>query len=69
MFNYVKQAGLLVTLLFVMSGAYASDIEQVAKASEAALSRAEGRAKASAYKTASYRSLLEGAEKAANLGA
>ena len=29
MFNYVKQAGLLVTLLFVMSGAYASDIEEV----------------------------------------
>ena len=29
MFNYVKQAGLLVTLLFVMSGVYASDIEEV----------------------------------------
>ena len=28
MFNYVKQAGLLATLLFVMSGAYASDIEE-----------------------------------------
>ena len=29
MFNYVKQAGLMVSLLFVMSGAYASDIEEV----------------------------------------
>ena len=46
---------------------YAADIEQTAKASEAALARAEGRARATAYKTASYQSLLEGAEKAANL--
>ncbi len=45
---------------------YAADIEQTAKASEAALARAEGRARATAYKTASYQSLLEGAEKAAS---
>ena len=47
---------------------YAADIEQTAKASEAALARAEGRARSTAYKTASYQSLLEGAEKAATLG-
>ena len=48
---------------------YAADIEQTAKASEAALSRAEGRARSTALKTASYQSLLAGAEKAATLGA
>lgn len=45
---------------------YAADIEQTAKASEAALSRAEGRARSSALKIASYQSLLEGGEKAAS---
>tara|TARA_R100001015_G_scaffold18536_1_gene11952 strand:+ start:568 stop:990 length:423 start_codon:yes stop_codon:yes gene_type:complete len=50
------------TQMDALNLAYASDIEQVAKASEAALSRAEGRARSSAYKTASYQSLLEGAE-------
>jgi hypothetical protein len=44
---------------------YAADIEQTAKASEAALARAEGRARSTALKTASYQSLLAGAEKAA----
>lgn len=44
---------------------YAADIEQTAKASEAALTRAEGRARSTALKTASYQSLLAGAEKAA----
>lgn len=53
------------TQMDALNLAYASDIEQVAKASEATLSRAEGRARSSAYKTASYQSLLEGAEKAA----
>ena len=48
---------------------YAADIEQTAKASEAALARAEGRARATAYKTASYQSLLEGGTQAATLGA
>lgn len=47
---------------------YAADIEQTAKASEAAITRAEGRARASALKTASYQSLLSGAEKAATFG-
>lgn len=47
---------------------YAADIEQTAKASEAAISRAEGRARSSALKTASYQSLLAGAEKAATFG-
>jgi hypothetical protein len=54
------------TQMDALNLAYASDIEQTAKASEAALARAEGRARATAYKTASYQSLLEGAEKAAN---
>jgi len=45
---------------------YAADIEQTAKASEAALSRAEGRARSSALKIASYQSLLEGGAKAAS---
>jgi hypothetical protein len=48
---------------------YAADIEQAAKASEAALSRATGRAKASAYKLASYQSLLAGGTQAATIGA
>jgi hypothetical protein len=48
---------------------YASDIEQAAKASEAALTRATGRAKASAYKLASYQSLLAGGTQAATIGA
>mgnify|MGYP003130919644 FL=1 len=56
------------TQMDALNLAYASDIEQTAKASEAALARAEGRAKATAYKTASYQSLLEGAEKAASYG-
>lgn len=47
---------------------YAADIEQTAKASEAALSRAEGRARSTALKVASYQSLLAGAEKAASAG-
>ena len=47
---------------------YAADIEQTAKASEAALSRTQGRARSSALKIASYQSLLEGAEKAAKFG-
>jgi|TARA_R100000149_G_C5872309_1_gene136201 hypothetical protein len=46
---------------------YAADIEETAKKSEAALARAEGRNRATAFKLASYQSLLEGGEKAANL--
>lgn len=46
---------------------YAGDIEATAKASEAALARASGRAKATAYKTASYQTLLESGSKAATL--
>ncbi len=46
---------------------YAANIEETAKKSQAALSRAEGRAKKQAYQLASYQSLLEGGEKAANL--
>jgi len=46
---------------------YAGDIEATAKASEAALARATGRAKASAYKLASYQSLLAGGTQAATL--
>lgn len=48
---------------------YAADVEQAAKASEAALTRATGRAKASAYKLASYQSLLAGGTQAATIGA
>jgi len=48
---------------------YAGDIEQAAKASEAALTRATGRAKSSAYKMASYQSLLAGGTQAATIGA
>ena len=47
---------------------YAGDIEETAKASEAALTRATGRAKASAYKMASYQSLLAGGTQAATIG-
>lgn len=47
---------------------YAADIEQTAKASEAALSRAEGAARSTALKVASYQSLISGAEKAASYG-
>jgi len=47
---------------------YAADIEQTAKASEAAIRRAEGNARSSALKVASYQSLLSGAEKAATYG-
>ena len=46
---------------------YAADIEQTAKASEAALARAEGRARSSALKTQSYQSLLQGGSQAAQL--
>jgi hypothetical protein len=46
---------------------YAGDIEQTAKASEAALARAEGRARATGLKMASYQSLLAGGSKAASL--
>lgn len=48
---------------------YAGDIEQAAKASEAALTRATGRAKSSAYKMASYQSLLAGGTQAAQMEA
>ena len=48
---------------------YAGDIEQAAKASEAALTRATGAAKSSAYKMASYQSLLAGGTQAATIGA
>lgn len=46
---------------------YAGDIEATAKASEAALARAEGRARATGLKMASYQSLLAGGSKAASL--
>lgn len=46
---------------------YAGDIEATAKASEAALARAEGRARATGLKMASYQSLLSGGSKAASL--
>ncbi len=46
---------------------YASDVEQTAAEVNAALTRAEGRATASALKTQSYVSLLEGGQKAATL--
>lgn len=46
---------------------YAADIEQTAKASEAALARAEGRARSTALKTQSYQSLLQGGSQAAQL--
>ncbi len=46
---------------------YAGDIEETAKASEAALARATGRARATSLKMASYQSLLAGGSKAASL--
>lgn len=46
---------------------YASDIEQTAAESSAALQRAQGRAQASALKTRSYVSLLGGAQQSATL--
>lgn len=46
---------------------YAGDIEQTAKVSEAALARAEGRARATGYKMQSYQSLLQGGSQAAQL--
>lgn len=46
---------------------YAGDIEATAKASEAALARAGGRAKATSYKMASYQSLLQSGSQAAQL--
>lgn len=46
---------------------YAGDIEQVQKQSEAALTRAEGGARATALKTQAYTTLLGGAQKAATL--
>lgn len=46
---------------------YASEIEQVAKASEAGLARAEGAARSQALKIQAYGSLLDGGQKAATL--
>jgi len=46
---------------------YAADIERTSKESEAALSRATGRARSSALKTASYQSLLQGGSQAAQI--
>jgi|TARA_R100000654_G_scaffold75076_1_gene111146 hypothetical protein len=46
---------------------YAANLQETAKKSQAALSRAEGRAKKQAYQLASYQSLLEGGEKAFNV--
>jgi len=46
---------------------YAADIEQTQKQAEATLARAEGRARASALKTQSYQSLLQGGLQAAQL--
>ena len=46
---------------------YAADIEATAKAAEAGLARAEGAARATGYKMASYQSLLSGGSKAATL--
>ena len=46
---------------------YAGDIEETAKASEAALARATGRARSASLKMASYQSLLAGGSKAASL--
>jgi len=46
---------------------YAGDIEQVQKQSEAALTRAEGGARASALKYQAYGSLLSGAQQSATL--
>ena len=46
---------------------YAGDIEATAKASEAALARATGRARATGLRMASYQSLLAGGSQAASL--
>ncbi len=46
---------------------YAGDIEETAKASEAALARATGRARASSLRMASYQSLLAGGSQAASI--
>lgn len=46
---------------------YAGDIEETAKASEAALARATGRARATSLKMASYQSLLAGGSQAASI--
>jgi len=46
---------------------YAADVEAVAKTSEAALSRATGRARAYSNKVAAYQSLLGGGSDAATL--
>lgn len=46
---------------------YAGDIEATAKAAEAGLARAEGRARAAGYRTQSYQSLLQGGSQAAQL--
>lgn len=46
---------------------YAADIEQTQKEAEATLARAEGRARATALKTQSYQSLLQGGSQAAQL--
>ena len=46
---------------------YAGDVEEAGKVADAALSRASGRARATALKTQSYQSLLSGAGKAANI--
>ena len=48
---------------------YASSIEQQQKASEAALTRTQGAARASSLKTAAYGSLLTGAQQAATIQA
>lgn len=44
---------------------YAGDVEEAGKVAEAALSRASGRARATALKTQAYQSLLSGVGKAA----
>jgi len=46
---------------------YASELEQTRQQSQAALTRAEGRARSTGFKMASYQSLLSGGEKAATL--
>jgi len=46
---------------------YAGDIGEAAKVAEANLARAGGQARATAYKMQSYQTLLEGAQKTANL--
>jgi hypothetical protein len=46
---------------------YAGEVEEVGKISEAAMSRATGRARSKALQTQAYQSLLTGGEKAATL--